>query len=368
MAIYQMTADMLQRVPETSFENEGVYERKDLQRLLRAQIDVIEPRLLVIAEEFGEWVDSSRRIDLLCLDSEARLVVVELKRTEDGGHMDLQALRYAAMVSAMTFGQLVDAYLRTHRQDSLDFESAQAKILEFLDWDEVYEDDFPSDVRIILAAAEFSKELTTTAIWLNERGLDVRCVRLRPHRLPDGNLLVDVQQLIPLPEATAFQTQIGQKKQAERQSKSERHGLRLRFWEQLLPLASTRTDIHANRRPGGDSWIGSGIGRAGFQLVYAIRKLDCQVELWISLGSGRAEANLKAFIALAEQKEAIEAEFGALLDWQELPGKDSCRVRKVISGGYGSPIEDWTSVQETLVDSMIRLDRALRKRVAALAV
>lgn len=221
MAIYQIARDKLHRVPETTFEQEHVYERRDLQKLLRAQIEVIESHLLVIAEEFGEWVDSGRRIDLLCLDSSARLVVIELKRTEDGGHMELQALRYAAMVSAMTFDQMVEAYSRTRAGDATDIDSARSEILEFLDWDEVYEDDFPSDVRIILAAAEFSKELTTTAMWLNDRSLDVRCVRLRPHRLPDGSLLLDVQQLIPLPEAAEFQTQIGQKKQAERRNKSE---------------------------------------------------------------------------------------------------------------------------------------------------
>lgn len=58
---------------------------------------------MVLAEEFGDWEESRRRIDILCLDSDARLIVVELKRTEDGGHMELQALRYASMVSRMTF-------------------------------------------------------------------------------------------------------------------------------------------------------------------------------------------------------------------------------------------------------------------------
>ena len=48
---------------------------------------------MVLAEEFGDWQDSRRRIDLLCLDRDAGLVVVELKRTEDGGHMELQAIR-----------------------------------------------------------------------------------------------------------------------------------------------------------------------------------------------------------------------------------------------------------------------------------
>ncbi len=54
--------------------------------------------------------DSRRRIDLLGLDKEANLVIIELKRTEDGGHMELQAIRYAAMVSTLTFEKIVEIY------------------------------------------------------------------------------------------------------------------------------------------------------------------------------------------------------------------------------------------------------------------
>ena len=76
---------------------------------------------MVVAEEFGAFQDAHRRIDLLCVDREAQLVVVELKRTNDGGHMELQALRYAAMVSALTFEDLVEAfeaYLSREGKDS----------------------------------------------------------------------------------------------------------------------------------------------------------------------------------------------------------------------------------------------------------
>ena len=59
--------------------------------------------MLIVSEEFGGWEDSRRRIDLLGLDRQANLVVIELKRSENGGHMELQALRYAAMISKMTF-------------------------------------------------------------------------------------------------------------------------------------------------------------------------------------------------------------------------------------------------------------------------
>lgn len=112
MPIFQVTPKELMPISETTFGAEGIMERKDIKRMLREQIGVVDDRLMVIAEAFGDWLDSSRRIDLLCIDSKANLVVVELKRTEDGGHMELQALRYAAMVSAMTFDQLVDTFAR----------------------------------------------------------------------------------------------------------------------------------------------------------------------------------------------------------------------------------------------------------------
>jgi len=86
MALYEVTSDNLTRIERTSFDQVGLRERTDLQRLLKKQIDVIQPDTLVIAEEFGEWEESKRRIDLLGLDKEANLVVIELKRTEDGGH------------------------------------------------------------------------------------------------------------------------------------------------------------------------------------------------------------------------------------------------------------------------------------------
>ena len=101
MPIYEFAPDRIEPLTKTSFGAMLLHERRDLQRLLRKNISVIAPDTLVIAEEYGEWDDSRRRIDLLGIDREANLVVIELKRTEDGGHMDLQAIRYAAMVSTM---------------------------------------------------------------------------------------------------------------------------------------------------------------------------------------------------------------------------------------------------------------------------
>jgi hypothetical protein len=37
----------------------------------------------VIVEEFGEWEDARRRVDLLMVDKTCCLVVIELKRHDD---------------------------------------------------------------------------------------------------------------------------------------------------------------------------------------------------------------------------------------------------------------------------------------------
>jgi hypothetical protein len=175
-------------------------------------------------------------------------------------------------------------------------------VLEFLNCEAPDDKAFPGDVRIILAAADFGKELTTSVMWLNDYGLRIRCVRLKPYRMESGVLLVDVQQIIPLPEAVDFQTQIGVKKQAERLQSTEQSELRLRFWSDLLERARKKTALHANRKPNSSTWISGGIGRAGFQLNYTARQEDSQVELWIALGAGRDEDNLMAFNELKASK------------------------------------------------------------------
>lgn len=220
MALYEILPDSLRALDSTTFGEAKLRERQDLQRLLRDHIEVIAPGVLVVAEEYGEWEDSRRRIDLLGVDKDANLVVIELKRTEDGGHMELQAIRYAAMVSTMTFDQTVEALsnlMETHEREG----DARQRLLKHLNWDEPKEDRFGQEVRIILASADFSRELTSAVLWLNDRQLSIECFRLSPYR--DGDkILLDVQQVIPLPEATDYQVRVKTKQQLERTSRKAR--------------------------------------------------------------------------------------------------------------------------------------------------
>ena len=217
MTIYKYQQDQIVAMERTTFGQQGIRERQDLQNLLKHQIDIIAPETLVVAEEFADWEDSKRRIDLLAIDREANLIVIELKRTEVGGHMELQAVRYAAMVSTLTFEKLAEAYGRYLSDNGIE-KDATEELLAFLGWDEPDDDQFAQQVRIILASAEFSRELTTTVMWLMDFGLDIRCVRMRPYTL-DSETYLDVQTVIPLPEVADYQVRIREKKQKEREAR-----------------------------------------------------------------------------------------------------------------------------------------------------
>lgn len=215
MGIFRIDEDRITPLEAATFAECNLKEH-DLQKLLKEQIDVISPETLIVAEEFSDWDDSSRRIDLLGIDKAANLVVIELKRTEDGGHMDLQAIRYAAMISTLTFDRLVEIYEQDLSASGVE-EDARDGLLGHLQWDDPDESEIGREVKIVLAAAEFSKELTTAVMWLNERGLDIRCVRLRPY-INDRQVLLDVQTVIPIPEAVDYQVRVREKKQKERES------------------------------------------------------------------------------------------------------------------------------------------------------
>jgi hypothetical protein len=361
-----MTSQAFRPINQTSFTEQRVRERHDLQRLLRSQIGVLWDDLYVLTEEFGEWEDSRRRIDLLAVDQQANLVVIELKRTSDGGHMELQAIRYASMISAMTFDRAVQIHGEFLGRMGEPGDEAQMRILGFLNWEEPDEENFAPDVRIILVSEDFGKELTTAVLWLRDRDIDIRCVRLRPYQ--DGETcLVDVQQLIPLPEAHEYQVQLREKEQVGRKKRAERFDVRLKFWEGLVALARTRRTRHANIKPGFYHWLGASSGIRGLGFNYVIVQEYGIAELYID--RGEAEENKRIFDQLHGRKEEIENRFGGTLSWERLDTKRACRIKHTIEqGGYRSPEQQWSEIQSEMVETMTRLETALKPALDSLGI
>src|SRR5207253_1245474 len=106
----------------------------------------------------------------------------------------LQGVRYASMVSTMTFGRAVQIHTEFLSSLGKKADEAQQRLLDFLGWEEPDEENFAADVRIILVSEDFGKELTTAVLWLRDHDIDICCVRLRPYQNGSARL-IDVQQI-----------------------------------------------------------------------------------------------------------------------------------------------------------------------------
>ncbi len=355
MALFELTHDALAQIPETRFDSEAL-KTADLQRLLRQDISVLSPDLKVLAEDYGNWEDANLRIDLLCLDKEANLVIVQLIGSSAPEYVDLQALRCAAMISAMSFEDAVIAAGRDTAAAATPLQEIRADILDFLDWNAPEEGEFAPTVRVILAAADFSKELTRSVLWLNEQGLDIRCIRLRPHKLRDERVLLNVEQILPLPEAGSYQTGIAKLAQLERLRLASQQQHRRRFLVELWQTGLKITRLHENQRPAIQYSSILVRLRPGISLSYVIRRADSRVEFQLQRGE-RTEA---LFQYLQSHRAEIEQAYGRPLHWRERRERKLLIVQEIIEGGFLSPAGSWPSIHEKLVDAMIRLDKAIR--------
>ena len=147
---------------------------------------------------------------------------------------------------------------------------------------------------------------------------------------------------------------------------ADRELIRQRWWEMLVNQPDAK--LHAHISPGVYSWIGTSSGVRGLNLNYVVAQDECAAELYIDRGKNSEEENKAIFDQLFTHKAKIEQDFGAPLSWERLDAKRACRVRATLPGGYGSPEEEWGTIQTSLVQTMNRLEKALRPYLKSLKI
>jgi len=178
-------------------------------------------------------------------------------------------------------------------------------------------------------------------------------------------VLIDVQQVIPLPEAAEYQIQIREKEQRERQERVERTPLRA-FWTNLLALGEGKTALHERMTPHQRDYMSTSAGVSGLTIGYVIARHNSRVELYIDRGD--VTANKKIFDELLSHKDEIESVFGGPLSWQRLDTKRACRIAYEFSlGGYKDDEANWPPIQTEMIDALVRLEKALSPFVGTLA-
>ena len=180
----------------TGFSELGLRERFDIQEWIEKSPTILGEELLVIGKEV--ILPSGKRLDLLCVDKAAALVIVELKRDDSGASVEWQAIKYASYCSNFLPEEIFRQYAVYLGKAEID---ASKAIEEFIDGDI---ESLNSEQRIVLASKEFNSEVISAVLWLREFGVDIQCTRLAPYLDADGVLFIKPETIIPLPEAKDY--------------------------------------------------------------------------------------------------------------------------------------------------------------------
>lgn len=355
------SSNSIQQLKSMSFSSLGFRERDHLQEWIAKQPDVLGEDLLIIQKEFSGFEDTQERLDLLALDKNGALVIIENKLDDSGKDVTWQAMKYASYCSGLTKANITEIfqdYLDSHEHGG----NAQERLVDFMDGIDYEEMQLNKGIsqRIILIAAKFRKEVTSTVLWLMNYKVRMQCFRATPYAMGE-ELFLNVEQIIPTQDAEEYMIGMADKAQDETDSHTElknRNIIRKQFWSQLLPkMNASASSLFSNVSPMTSHYIGAGSGISRVRFVFVTSKSYGRAELYID--RGYVEENEFIFDTLFGMKSQIENDFGETLVWERLNGKRACRI-KASSDGNVFDDEQWPKMIETMTDSMVRLEAALR--------
>ena len=362
-----LSENRLVRLEERRFADLNLREREHLQEWLVQMPDALGEELLIVQKEFDGFADTRERLDLLALDKDGRLVVVENKLDDSGRDVVWQALKYVAYCSTLKKAEIVEIY-----QQYLDrwFEGANAEknLCDFLgveDLDDVVLN-AGNEQRLVLIAANFRKEVTATVLWLLGHGVRAQCLRVVPYSF-GKELLIDLQQIIPTPEAADYMIGMAAKDSEEKSvqgTMKSRHRLRQAFWTKALQELRARNVSRFEKiSPSIDSWLGCGTGVSGCKYNLIFAKKEARVELYLERSV--AAENKWIFDQLERERQALDGRFSEELRWQRLDERKASRI------SYSHPFdgfndESWPEMIEWLCRYIVRLDETFSEPLGRL--
>ena len=196
-------------ITEVEFAQLGFQERRDIQEWVAANPGILGEKLLIIGKEFSDFDRTNERLDLLAVDEDGRLVVIELKRDDTGADAHWQAIKYASYLHRVDTEGIIGMLADYAKVSS---EEAGNRLLQHLNADDL--NALNNDQRIILASHRFAPEVTSAALWLNEKAPGknlMTCVQLTPYQdAKTGSLYVQANTIIPVPGAEDYMVGVGE--------------------------------------------------------------------------------------------------------------------------------------------------------------
>jgi len=363
MFLLDKDKNRIQQIEKKTFAELGLKEREHLQEWIANQPDALGEELLVIQKEFAGFADTNERLDLLAVDKDGALVIIENKLDDSGRDVTWQALKYASYCSNLTMEDIrsiYQGYLDQYENGAV----AEERLSEFFDGTEYDDLDLNERLsqRIMMIAANFRIEVTSTVLWLVEQGLRIQCFTAEPYELED-KLLLSFEQIIP-PKGTedyvVRMAKRGKEQIASKASNARRYELRRQFWLKLLDYAGTRTELFQTINPAKTNYISRGSGVRGVGYNFKITKKFGRAEIYIDRGD-KAENKL-IFDELYSHKEQIEATFSGELEWERMDDSRFSRIKCEHSANVFDE-EQWDDMITKMVADMIEIENIFSSHV-----
>jgi len=356
MFIIDKTKNEATAVGRQTFASLGFRERDNLQEWIAKNPTILgeEDELLIIQKEFAGFEKTCERLDLLALDKEGNIVVIENKRDDTGTDVTWQALKYVSFCSTLTEDDIVRIF-----QEYLGIEkNAKDELREFFGRDDFSTFLEQGDQRIILVAANFRNEVTSTVMWLFERGIKIKCIKVTPYKHGE-NIFINTEQIIPVKDAEEYLIRLAQKKQRESiETEADRQQGRLyyNFWRALLPKINEKSQLFRDAKPRNNEYLACSSGHSRIWYQFFIYNSTTRVQLWIN--RLKKTKTLKVYENLLQRKDEIESKFGEPLIWRQTG--QGCSIEYSLKNVSVANEDDWNKTIELLVENMIKLETAMK--------
>jgi|GEM_PF-3877617 len=331
----------LEKFEQIRFDDEHL--EKELEDLLENNLDTID--LLLPEEKFlviGRQVltGSNKRLDLLCIDSDGRPCIIEVKRGTVSRDVIGQVLEYAAWLNSIDETKLESIAKNYFSSKGKVIPPLRSLIADFFEKD-IDEVDIVMKPRIIIVGQDFQDDVKLISEYLRRRGIDINCVEFAYYR-SGGRTLLLTQLVVGMSE-TERRRKIVESKYFSFLSST------LRRADELL------SDEFKNYK--------SKISKNIFQVWYEnksrhfevwVKRRAKEIEIALHLESS-PESNQKYFNHLKKYESELRSKIHEKLEFYDWPTKynwKSIRVLIPVKGELENYIDEAAKILKKMIENI----------------
>ncbi len=138
--------------------------------------------------------------------------------------------------------------------------------------------------------------------------------------------------------------------------------LQREFWESMIDHFQTKGTRLSLRKARPQHWYDIGIGKSNIHISLTVNSKEKRLSCGLYISGDKAKV---AYVQLHDQKDAIERELAAELDWRELPNRQASRVVQLKDGDFENRAA-WPEYFDWFKDRSEAFHRVFGKRAAML--